>query len=53
MGSQILGVISQYIVIAAVLIGLFLIVRNPDAISKITDSATRLNYTGIMALKAQ
>lgn len=49
--SQILGVVSQYIVIGAVLIGLFLILRNPAGLSKIIDSISSLNVGAIGAFK--
>jgi hypothetical protein len=49
---DVFGLVGQWIVVVGFLVGLYLVVKNPDAVSKITDSATRLNYTGIMALKA-
>ena len=49
--NMILGTVGQYILIGAVLIGLFLILRNPAGLSKIIDSLSNLNVGAITAFK--
>lgn len=51
MGSQIIGVLSQYIVLGAILIGLLYILRNPGAVTSILNSLSNLNVGAINAWK--
>jgi len=52
MSGQVFAVVSQYLVIFGFLIALFLILRKPDALSRLIDSITKLNTSAIQAFKA-
>ena len=52
MTGQFFAVVSQYLVIFGGLIALFLVLRKPDALSKLIDSITKLNTSAINAFKA-
>jgi hypothetical protein len=51
MGGQIAALVSQYIVIAGVLIALFLIMKKPEVLSNVINSISNLNSSAITAFK--
>lgn len=51
MMGQVFGVIGQYLVIFGFLIGLFLVLRKPEGVSKILDSLSNMNVGAINAFK--
>lgn len=51
MGGQVFALISQYLVIFGVLIGLFLIMRKPEVLTNVINSISNLNVGAITAFK--
>jgi hypothetical protein len=51
MGGQVFALISQYLVIFGVLIGLFLIMKKPEVLSQVINSINNLNTSAITAFK--
>lgn len=49
--GQFWAVVSQYIVIGAILIGLALLLRKPEVLSQVINSITNLNTSAITAFK--
>lgn len=51
MSGQIFALVSQYLVIFGVLIGLFLLLRKPEVLTNVINSITNLNTSAITAFK--
>ena len=51
MGGQVFALISQYLVIAGVLLGLIIIMRKPEVLSQTINALSNANVGAITAFK--